>query len=179
MDNSTFSRIYNEYISMVYNLVLHYVSCHEDAQDITQDVFIKIYKNYQSHNPEIASLKTWIYRITVNQCLDFLRSRKAKKRLGFIISLVGNESAKPLNEAIHSVHPGIAAEDKDELQQLLSLVNKLPDKQKTALILARIEDKPQQEVAEIMNISVKAVESLLQRARQNLEKKLKKGEGSK
>jgi RNA polymerase sigma-70 factor, ECF subfamily len=172
-----FKAIYDEYKQLVYNLALNYLQHTEDAQDSTQEVFVKVYQHLEKHDPATASLKTWIYRITINQCLDHIRSKKTKKRFGFISSLFQKESNEPIHEAIHFDHPGIAAEDKEELQQLFSAINELPENQKTALILTRIEDRPQKEVAEIMNTSVKAVESLLQRAKQTLARKLKDSEG--
>jgi RNA polymerase sigma-70 factor (ECF subfamily) len=178
MQNETqFKAVYDAFKLLVYNLALNYVQHTEDAQDITQEVFVKIYRNYQKHDPATASLKTWIYQITINHCLDFIRSKKSKKRFGFISSLFNSESNEPVVDTAHFDHPGIAAEDKEELQQLLMLINELPENQKTALILVKIEDRSQKEVAEIMNTSVKAVESLLQRAKQTLQKKLNDREG--
>jgi RNA polymerase sigma-70 factor (ECF subfamily) len=175
--NDQFEAVYNEFKQLVYNLALNYTQHAEDAQDITQEVFVKIYRNYQKHDPETASLKTWIYQITINHCLDFIRSKKSKKRFGFISSLFKGDSNEPVVDAADFNHPGIAAEDKEELQQLLLLINELPGSQKTALILVKIENRTQKEVAEIMNTSVKAVESLLQRAKQTLAKKLNDREG--
>jgi len=178
MQNETqFRVVYDDYKQLVYNLALNYVQHAEDAQDITQEVFVKIYQHYEKHDPATASLKTWIYRVTINHCLDFIRSKKSKKRFGFISSLFKSETNEPVSEAMHFDHPGIAAEDKEELQQLLLCINDLPENQKTALILVKIEDRSQKEVAEIMNTSVKAVESLLQRAKQSLAKKLTESEG--
>jgi RNA polymerase sigma-70 factor, ECF subfamily len=176
-NESQFRDIYDEYKKLVYNLALNYVQHDEDAQDITQEVFVKVYQHYEKHDPATASLKTWIYRIAINHCLDFIRSKKSKKRFGFITSLFRPETNEPVSEAVHFNHPGISAEDKEDLQQLLLLINELPENQKTALILVKIEDRTQKEVAEIMNTSVKAVESLLQRAKQTLAKKLNESEG--
>ena len=172
-----FRAVYDDYKQLVYNLALNYVQNDEDAQDITQEVFVKIYQHYQKHDPGKASLKTWIYRITINHCLDFTRSKKSKKRFGFITTLFHPETNEPVTETAHFNHPGIVAEDKEKLQQLLLCINELPENQKTALILVKIEDRTQKEAAEIMNTSVKAVESLLQRAKQILAKKLNKSEG--
>jgi RNA polymerase sigma factor (sigma-70 family) len=175
--NEQFEAVYNEFKSLVYNLALNYVQHQDDAQDITQEVFVKIYQHYHTHNPAAASLKTWIYRVTVNHCLDFIRSKKSKKRFGFISSLFHNETNEPVAEAAYFDHPGVAAEDKEALGQLFTFINELPENQKTALILTKIEDRTQKEVAEIMNTTVKAVESLLQRAKQTLAKKMKDSEG--
>jgi RNA polymerase sigma factor (sigma-70 family) len=178
MQNETqFKTVYDDYKQLIYNLALNYVQYEEDAQDITQEVFVKVYQHYEKHDPATASLKTWIYRITINHCLDFIRSKKSKKRFGFITSLFRSETNEPVSEAVHFNHPGISAENKEDLQQLLLLINELPESQKTALILVKIEDRTQKEVAEIMNTTVKAVESLLQRAKQALAKKLNESEG--
>jgi RNA polymerase sigma-70 factor (ECF subfamily) len=174
--DAQFETVYTEYKNLVYNLALQYVQQANDAQDITQEVFIKVYRHYHRHDPATASLKTWIYRITINHCLDYTRAKRRKKRLGFMTSLFRPGSQEQEEEAIEFYHPGVAAEDKEDLRQLFRYINDLPDNQKTALILVKIEDRPQKEVAEIMHISVKALESLLQRAKQSLHKKLQDGQ---
>lgn len=172
-----FETIYNEYKNIVYNMCLHYVLNAEDAQDITQEVFVKIYQRYHQYNKEAASLKTWIYRIAINHCLDFLKAKKRGKRFGFLSALFYPDSSEPISDAIIINHPGIETEDKEALQNLLQIIYTLPENQKTAIILSKIEDRTQKEVAEIMNTSIKAVESLLQRAKQSIQKKLTENEG--
>jgi RNA polymerase sigma-70 factor, ECF subfamily len=173
-DEAPFESIYKEYKNLVFNVCLHYVLNREDAQDVTQEIFVKIYHHLHQYNPETASLKTWIYRIAINQSLDFLKAKRTKKRFGFISSLFHPDSNEPIQDV---AHPGVALEDKESLEELLLIIQSLPEKQKTAIILTKVEDRPQKEVAEIMDINVKAVESLLQRAKQAIEKKLKNKEG--
>jgi RNA polymerase sigma-70 factor (ECF subfamily) len=172
LTNVQFETVYTEYKNLVYNLALQYVQQANDAQDITQEVFIKIYRHYHRYDPATASLKTWIYRIAINQCLDYIKARRRKKRIALITGLFLTGSGEPVPEAVQFHHPGVAAEDKEDLQQLFRFINELPDNQKTALILTKVDDRPQKEVAEIMQISTKALESLLQRAKQSLLKKL-------
>lgn len=162
---------------MVYNLALQYVQNVQDAEDITQEVFVKLHQNLHQFNAETAALKTWVYRITINQSLDFIKSKKAKKRFGFITALFNGDNNEPVADVANFNHPGVAAEDKEALQYIFRLINNLPDNQRTAFILARLEDKSQKEIAEIMNLTTKAVESLLQRAKQSLQKKLNNSEG--
>ena len=162
---------------MVYNLSLHYVQNVEDAQEITQDVFVIIYQSLDAFE-EKSSLKTWIYRITITKSLDFIKARQRKKRFAFITSLFFDDS----NDLKHNPtdehnHPGVQLEDKEALAILFNHINQLPDNQKTALILHKIEQKSQVEVAEIMNLSPGAVESLIHRAKTNLSKKITKNEG--
>ncbi len=158
-------------------MCLHYVLNPEDAQDITQEVFVKIYQRYHQYNPQSASLKTWICRIAINHCLDFLKAKKSKKRFGFLSPLFQMDSDEPISNAIEVNHPGIQTENKEAIESLLQIIYTLPENQKTAIILCRIEDRSQKEVAEIMNTSVKAVESLLQRAKQTIQKRLTDSEG--
>jgi RNA polymerase sigma-70 factor, ECF subfamily len=177
MSEMQFDDIYHEYKKLVYNVCLHYVLNPEDAQDISQEVFVKVYQHLHQFDPGSASLKTWVYRICINQCLDFIKAKKSKKRFGFLTSLFHGKTNEPLAMLKDFNHPGVAAENKEEMQDLFRAIHSLPENQQTALILTRIEDRSQKEVAEIMNMSVKAVESLLQRAKQALIKKLRNSEG--
>ena len=172
-----FEQIYKDYKNLVYNLCLHYVLNPEDAQDITQEIFVKIYQRYHQYDAAAASLKTWICRITINHNLDFLKAKKTKKRFGFLTSLFHPETNEPIASTLNVNHPGVTTEDKEGLETLLRIIYSLPENQKTAIILNKIEDRPQKEVADIMNTTVKAVESLLQRAKQTIEKELKDSEG--
>jgi RNA polymerase sigma factor (sigma-70 family) len=161
----------------VYNLALHYTQQTEDAQEITQDVFVTVYQSLNTFKGE-ASVSTWLYRITINKCLDFIKAKKRKKRFGFITSLFFDDSNDVKHDLADSnYHPGIQLEDKEALRTLFSYLNELPGNQKTALILHKIEQKSQIEVADIMDMSPKAIESLVQRAKNNLLKKMKENEG--
>lgn len=163
---------------MVYNLALHYVQNVLDAQEITQDVFVAIYLSADSFRGA-SSKSTWIYRITINKSLDFIKAKKRKKRIAQFTSLFFEGSAEPKHFLTDEAsHPGIQLENKESLNELFRFLNQLPDQQRTALILHKIEQKSQIEVAEIMNTSAKAVESLVQRAKTNLSKKIKESEGN-
>jgi RNA polymerase sigma factor (sigma-70 family) len=171
-----FEQHYNKYKSIVYNLALNYVQNIEDAQEITQDVFVAVYQSLDSFQ-EASAVSTWIYRITINKCLDFLKAKQRKKRFAFFTSLFIGDSNDLKHHPYEINHPGILLENKEALENLFKKINALPDNQKTALILHKIEQKSQMDVAEIMNLSPKAVESLIQRAKTNLLKKRSGSEG--
>ena len=140
----------------------------EQAEDITQDVFVSVFKSILSFN-EKSSLSTWIYRITINKCLDYHRSKKQKYQKNSETLNVNN----PLeNRAEYAdfVHPGATTENREKSVFLFKAINQLPENQKTAFVLVFVEDLSQKETAEVMNMSIKAVESLLQRAKGNLRK---------
>jgi RNA polymerase sigma-70 factor (ECF subfamily) len=158
---------------MVYNLCLGYVQNTEDAEDLTQEIFIKVHQNFNSFDDAKASLKTWIYKIGINICLDFIKAKKTKKRFGFLSSMFNIESNEPIVEISDFNHPGILLEQKEEYKILFRCINSLPENQKTVILLSKVEGFSQKEIAETMNLSIKAVESLYQRAKQNISKKIK------
>ena len=175
-NEADFDSLYHKYEKIVFNLCLNYTFDFDDAKDITQDVFIKIYQRKHQYLAESGSEKNWIFGITINHCLDFLKAKRRKKRFGTIISLFYPNN-EPINEAVSFNHPGIQLEQKEEFKKLLSIIYQLPEQQKTAVTLLKVEGRSQKEVAEIMGISVKAVESLFQRAKQHIKKKLTSSEG--
>jgi RNA polymerase sigma factor (sigma-70 family) len=172
----TFEDIYEAHKKLVFNLALQYVQNTEDAEEITQDVFVSIYQSINTFNAK-SKLTTWIYRITINKSLDFVKTRQRKKRFGFITSLFYHDSNDVKHDRPHFNHPGIQLEHKEDLKNLFKQINELPDNQRTALILSKIEQKSQTEIGEVMNLSIKAVESLVQRAKINLARKITASEG--
>jgi RNA polymerase sigma factor (sigma-70 family) len=168
-ERPSFREVYDEFKDLVYNLSLQYIHNTDDAQDITQEVFVKVHHHLHEYDPASASMKTWIYRITVNHCLDVLKAKKTKKRFAFITSLFAPDDGGELPDPGHFDHPGVLMEDAEDLRALFALIDRLPEQQRTALILMKIEGRTQQETAEIMEISPKAVESLVQRAKRSLE----------
>jgi RNA polymerase sigma-70 factor (ECF subfamily) len=156
---------------MVYNLALQYTQNIEDAEEVAQDVFVSIYNSIDKFQAN-SKLSTWIYRITINKSLDFIKAKKTKKRFAFITNLFFEDSNEVKHDKANFNHPGVELENKEAVEKIFHEINQLPTNQKTVIILSRIEQKSQAEVAEIMNLSIKDVESLYQRAKQNLSKKL-------
>jgi RNA polymerase sigma-70 factor (ECF subfamily) len=169
-DETAFKTLVNTYKKMVYNTVLGFVQHMHDAEDVTQDVFIKVYENIGRFKQQ-SKLSTWIYRISITQAIDFTRHKNRKKRAGFLSSLFGNNN-ELLHEPVDFIHPGVLAENKERSAILFKAINQLPEKQQTAFILQKVQDLSQQKIAEIMQLNEGAVESLLMRAKGNLKKLL-------
>lgn len=168
---SALADLYAAFGSRVYNTALGYLQNPEEAEEVTQDVFVKIFQSAARFEGKSA-VSTWIYRIAVNQSLDRLDYRKRQKRTGLVVSLFrGGNQEQPL-ELPHFDHPGVVLEQKENARILLKAIESLPEQQKTAFILSFIEDLPRQEVADVMQTSLKAIESLLQRAKANLRLRL-------
>ncbi len=165
------AELYQLFKSRVFNTALGYLQNAAEAEELTQDVFVKIYHSAAQFEGK-SSVSTWIYRITVNLSLDRLKYRKRQKRFGFMVSLFGSDSLVPRLELPQFDHPGVVLENKENARILFHAIQSLPEQQKTAFILSFMEELPRQEVAEVMGISLKAVESLLQRAKANLRQRL-------
>lgn len=169
-DESAFKKLVDEWQAMVYNTAISIVQNADDADDITQEVFIQVYQSVSSFKGD-SKFSTWLYRITISKALDHEKRKKRKKRFGFMQSLFGSQG----EEHMHPVefnHPGVQLENKEKAGELFNALNKIPDKQRIAFTLHKLEGQSYQEVAEIMNTTLYAVESLLGRAKINLKKEL-------
>ena len=164
-----FKQLYDRYSSKVYNTLLSYTKNAEDAEELLQDVFLTIFNSAASYRSE-SKVSTWIYRVSINKSLDFIRKKNSQKRFGIFSSLYRKDSGEIQYESVDFVHPGVKLENQEEAKLLFKVIDGLSENQKTAFILTQIEDLPQQEVAEIMKITRKAVESLVQRSKANLKK---------
>lgn len=160
------------YQTPVYNIILGIVQSPEDAEDLAQEVFIQVHRSIDRFKGE-SKLSTWLYRIATTKALDFLRSRKTKKRFAFLYRLGSPGEVKNI-DIPEFYHPGVAAEQKERAALLFRAIAQLPDNQKTVFVLTRLEQLSHADVSEIMNLSVPAVESLLHRARMSLRKILEK-----
>jgi RNA polymerase sigma factor (sigma-70 family) len=141
-----------------------------DAEDLTQEVFIKVIDSISSFKEE-SKFSTWLYRIATTKALDLLRSRKRKKRFGFIKTIFGNEHPDEV-QLTDFHHPGVQLEQKERAAVLFKAIAKLPENQKVAFTLHKLEGLSYQEISNVMDTTVSAVESLMSRARVNLKKEL-------
>lgn len=174
-DETAFKYLVDTYQDRVFNTAIGIVQNAEDAEDVAQEVFIQVYRSIHSFKGE-AKLSTWLYRIATTRALDQLRSRKSKKRFGFMQRLFGEEN-EPLHEIPDFNHPGVALDRKENAAKLFRAIAQLPGNQKTAFTLHKLEDLSYLEISEVMQTSVPAVESLMHRAKQNLRKILEKETG--
>lgn len=159
-----FEEIFNTHKERVFSLCFRYLQQEQEAEDAVQEVFVKVFYKLDTFKAE-SQIGTWIYRIAINHCLDILKSKKRKQQilrfvtfLPFVTENIGQTEAK--------------LEDKEAYQKLQDKMQLLPEKQLTALVLNKLEGISIEQVAQIMNLSYKAVESLLQRGKQNLQKYL-------
>ncbi len=167
-DREAFAQLYTSLGDRVYNIALGYLQNPIEAEEVTQEVFVKIFRFAHNFSGD-SSVATWVYRICINACKDNIEKRKRRIQ----------PSREVFEDEITSFDdPSALMEKKERKQALLSAINLLADKQRTAIILSFVDDLPRKEVAEIMEFSLKAVESLLQRGKANLRKILQKFEAT-
>lgn len=157
--------------SLVFNTIIGFLQNQEDAEDVVQDVFIKIFESIHQFKGESA-LSTWIYRVAVTSALEFLRKKKRKKRFGFLRPILGEDN-EPTVDVPDFHHPGVQLDNKEKAAILFKSIRQLPENQQIAFILNKVEGLSYQEVANIMQTSLSAIESLLHRAKSNLKEILK------
>ena len=169
-DDGAFKSIVDAKKDLVYNTALGLLQNAEDAEDIAQEVFIKVYESIHQFKGESA-FSTWLYRIAVTKSLELIRSRKRKKRFAFITGILG-ENNELRHDPPEFQHPGVQLDNKERSTVLFRSIAKLPENQRIAFTLHKVEGIPYQEIAEIMKLSVSAIESLIHRAKGNLRKDL-------
>ena len=170
-DRKAFKEIVERWQNMVYNTAIGLLQNAEDAEDTAQEVFMQVYESISSFKGE-SKFSTWIYRITVSKSLDHLRKKKRKKRFAFIQRLYGKDEGLMIDPP-DFFHPGVKIENKENAAILFKAIDQLPSNQKIAFILNKIENLSYKEISEVMKSSESSVDSLLQRAKKNLQKNLK------
>lgn len=166
-DEQTFRELVDQFRDRVFNTALGLLQHHENAEDVTQEVFIEVFRSVAGFRGD-CSISTWIYRITVQKALEHIRTGSRRKRSGIMISLFGNEDRVNLSANAPFYHPGVLLENKERSAILFRAISLLPVNQRTAFVLHKVEGLSQSEISRIMDTSVSSVESLIVRARRKL-----------
>jgi RNA polymerase sigma-70 factor (ECF subfamily) len=153
-----FTILASRYTGQIIKFAYRYVGSRSDAEDVAQEAMIRLWRHAASWEPQGYSLRSWIYRITYNLCIDEIRKRKPVSELKYD------------NQAVAEGQPDsdVYQEQKDFM--LNAALNELPERQRTAINLCVYQALSNQDAADTMGVSVEALESLLSRARRNLRK---------
>jgi RNA polymerase sigma-70 factor (ECF subfamily) len=165
-DERAYHALFTQYGDMVYRLCRRFLDSHEEAEDATQEVFCKVFVSICNFRAD-AKLSSWMYRMTLNHCLN-VRRQKQRIRWLSLDWLNDHFSESPAAPA----SPAQIAEINEEEAILHAAIDELSETQRTALLLYRFEGLSYQEIAEILDCSISAVESRLFQAKKNLCKKL-------
>ena len=165
-DEEAFAQLFERHYDRVYRLAYRYAGSATDAEDLAQRVFLKVMQAASTFEPR-ARFTTWLFRVTANECLSYIRSRQRS------LELTGVEGAAEL-QVSQTVDP---AEEvlRDELaREVRAAVLALPERQRLAVVLSRYEGLSYAQIADALGVSVQAVKSLLNRAHTALREKLRR-----
>jgi len=173
-DDRAFDEIVRNFQRQVYGVIHRYLGATPNVDDVSQEVFVRLYKMRKSYKPT-AKLSTLVYRITANLCANVIRDEG--RRRGVPLDAAYGEDDSPLSATIPddaASPPDQSLETRERAQIVRSALARIPDRQRMALVLHRFEGLSYIEIAEALGTNVDAVKSLLSRARQSLADELQK-----
>lgn len=162
-DEKAYRKLTDDHSQMIFNTCYSFLKNRADADDIAQDVFVEAFQSIHKFRSE-ANLRTWLYRIAINKTLNFM---KRQKRHTFT-----DDFTKIKNDSLEAEVTDHASEDAERKQVLDKAIQSLSKNQRIAFTLHKIDEKSYKEISDIMNVSISSVESLMHRAKTNLQKKL-------
>ena len=168
-DMTAFSELLRRYQSPVFNFIYRTISDYGEAEDLTQEVFLRVYTSAKRYKP-LAKFTTYLFKIARNLCLNNLR----KRRHFWLFSLDEIDKSAEI-PASRGSRPDVICEKEETVTSVRKALATLSENQRMAVILQRFHNLSYEEIAKVMECSVSAVESLLFRAKQNLKTKLSCG----
>ncbi|MEJ2193890.1 MAG: sigma-70 family RNA polymerase sigma factor [Ignavibacteriaceae bacterium] len=170
----TFEEVYSDCSPKILNLAYRFTSDEEQARDLTQDIFIKVFQNLKNFKGE-SSAFTWVYRIAVNHILNFLKKEKRRKFIRLIdqnVKEAFREETGSRTIMNHNPSPAQLLEDDERNQIVKSFIDELSPKYRVPFTLFKYERMSYKEIAESLEISLSSVETRIHRARKQLITKL-------
>lgn len=168
-NEQAFALLVEKYRARVINTCFGFVRHEQDAEDVAQDVFLEVFRSISKFDGKVA-LWIWLYRLSMQKSIDFIRTKTRRKRVAEIRSLFYDDgSPVPVRDEPKSLEKI----EQEELSELLTkVIGKLPQRQQKTFILSRNEGLSNSEIGKVLNISESAVESLITRANRRLRKLL-------
>ena len=163
-DTDAFEVLVKRYRNEVFALSYHFVRNREQAWDVSQEVFIKAHNALARFRGD-ASFKTWLMRITANQCKDYLKKRRLE-------TVSFDDSRYAADAPTHVLPPDRSLEAREIGEAVQKALDKLSHKHRTAFVLREFEGLSYEEMAQVMNCSIGTVMSRLHHARKKLQKGL-------
>ncbi|PKK89591.1 MAG: RNA polymerase subunit sigma-24 [Candidatus Wallbacteria bacterium HGW-Wallbacteria-1] len=160
-DEMAFRALVDRYTKKVFNIVFRFLRDTEDSRDVTQEVFINLFKNLDRFDDNYK-FSTWLYKIATNQALYRYRSRKKRN------SVTSNYAEIPENDPVAIVCPEEETENRIRQEKIMNLVDCLEEKYKTTIILRHVLDLSYEEIQQIMQLPLGTVKTNLFRARAKL-----------
>jgi len=168
-DVEAFETLIQSHQKRVYNIALRMTGNPEDAQELAQDAIVRAFTSIGKFRGD-SSFSTWLYRITINVCTDFLRKRNRAAVISMEQGPVSNESQQGLQIEEESPGPDELAEKKQLKELVRDAIESLSDEHKQVLILRDIMDMSYKEIANMLNVNEGTIKSRINRARAGLKK---------
>ncbi len=166
-DREAFGPLVERHERRVRSLVFHLVRRHDEVEDITQEIFIKAFKNIRSYNFQ-SSFGTWLMRIAANHCYDYLR-HESKARVRYFWQMTEEGSRALEQTAENPREDGASIEERMSARDLVEkLLARAPAQDRIILVLKELEDRSVEELAAILNVRVNTVKVRLHRARKRM-----------
>jgi len=170
-DGKAYDALILLYKDAVYGIIYRMVHNKQEAEDLTQEAFIKAYNSIRSFNEEYA-FSTWLFKIATNNCIDFFRKRKLKTHsMEQNIRYKDGEIKQEYADKERTADKDLLATEKTQL--IFEAIDQLPEKYKTAIVLRHHEEKSYEEIAQILGLPLGTVKARIFRAREMLKKSLK------
>ncbi len=168
-DPNAFTELVARYQHRLVGVLTHVVGSSEEAEDLAQEVFLRVYRNRKKYTPK-AKFSTWLFTIANNLALNALRDRGRKPAVPLDTRDSGPFGPRPAEQLAqdHGVTPSFGLRQAELAERIRAALDTLNDRQKLAVILNKFEDMNYAEIAEVMALTPKAVKSLLSRARAHL-----------
>lgn len=163
-DLDAFNKIIEKYQKKVFNIAYNYVGNVEDASDLAQEAFLRVYTSLNGFRNE-SSFKTWLYNITANACKDELRKRKKFNMVSFDSPVIYNGHELKKEYKSDSFTPEESYEIKENQETVRKIISILPEDYKIILTLREFEELSYDEISEVLSCSIGTVKSRLSRAR--------------
>lgn len=167
-----FEELISAYERKAYNIAYRMMGNEEDAKDMAQEAFIKIYKSIQNFREE-SSFSTWLYRIVTNVCLDELRKRKKDKLVPLELSIETEKGTAIVELSAERETPEDIYERVEKRHLIQNTISSLGEDYKTVIILRDIQGFGYEEIATMLNCSLGTIKSRINRARNLLKEKLR------
>ncbi|HWY87967.1 MAG TPA: sigma-70 family RNA polymerase sigma factor [Gemmataceae bacterium] len=173
-DNEAFAELVELYHQRLVTVMHHLVASTEEAEDLAQEVFLRVYRGRKKYHPR-AKFSTWLFTIANNLALNALRSRRRRPVVPLNLRDSGPLGPRPAEQLVQD-RGNLPAHNMQQQELILMIhvaLDGLSERQRVAVVLNKFEDMNYAEIAEVMGLSTKAVKSLLSRARDNLRSALK------
>jgi len=169
-----FEKLVSRYQNKILGYAARMLNDHEEAEDVTQEVFIKAYRSLDSFRGD-SSFSTWIYRITTNLCIDKMRSKKRRPQQAYSLDVpFDNDESKGGREiADYSGEPGKAIERDELRRRVREVMAEMPEKMRTILIMCDMQGMAYEEIAKFLDCPIGTVKSRLFHARADLGRRLR------